>query len=392
MTARTTSATKETGEPDHAGHPGGASVWYRWTAPADGSVAIDTCGSGFDTLLAVYGGASLPALSAVASNDDAGCGAGTSRVTFTADAGVTYRIAVDGKNGQTGHLNLRVGIPPNDQFADAITIDSPLAGVPGSTRGATAQQGEPYGNTAVPANSVWYRWTAPATGPVHMHTCSATGSPMDVHVYTGETLGSLSPVDERGLPGVGGYPRMGGCDDRDPWVESLNALVFTATAGTTYAIAVDAPLDPLINGFRSGVGRFVLHVDAPRNDLRLGALPVAGADASVSTRNTGASKQPGEPDHGGDPGGASVWFKWFAGGTGSTTISTCDSAIDTLVSVELPDGSAVASNDDSDACGHGSTGSAVSFEASEGTRYLIAIDGKGGATGPIQLDVQGAAD
>ena len=29
-----TEATKEPGEPNHAGNPGGASVWYSWTAPA----------------------------------------------------------------------------------------------------------------------------------------------------------------------------------------------------------------------------------------------------------------------------------------------------------------------------------------------------------------------
>ncbi len=32
-------ATKESGEPNHAGNSGGASVWYHWTAPASGSVA-----------------------------------------------------------------------------------------------------------------------------------------------------------------------------------------------------------------------------------------------------------------------------------------------------------------------------------------------------------------
>ena len=42
-------ATKEPGEPDHAGDPGGASVWYTWTAPADGVADVrlhapdDTC-------------------------------------------------------------------------------------------------------------------------------------------------------------------------------------------------------------------------------------------------------------------------------------------------------------------------------------------------------------
>src|SRR5438045_1081690 len=41
-------ATKEAGEPSHAGSAGGASVWWSWTAPSFGSVKIDTAGSSFD--------------------------------------------------------------------------------------------------------------------------------------------------------------------------------------------------------------------------------------------------------------------------------------------------------------------------------------------------------
>src|SRR5687768_12741800 len=53
-------ATKESGEPAHAGNAGGASVWFRWTAPRDGSFAFQTAHSesqsDFDTVLAVYTG------------------------------------------------------------------------------------------------------------------------------------------------------------------------------------------------------------------------------------------------------------------------------------------------------------------------------------------------
>src|SRR6266851_1725342 len=70
VTGTSSGATKESGEPNHAGNAGGHSVWYRWVAPASTSVAIDTVGSSFDTLLAVYTGTSVSALTAVASNDD----------------------------------------------------------------------------------------------------------------------------------------------------------------------------------------------------------------------------------------------------------------------------------------------------------------------------------
>src|SRR2546428_5256756 len=42
-------ATKEPGEPNHAGLPGGRSVWFKWTAPTNGQTRIDTIGSGFNT-------------------------------------------------------------------------------------------------------------------------------------------------------------------------------------------------------------------------------------------------------------------------------------------------------------------------------------------------------
>jgi hypothetical protein len=51
-----TFASKEPGEPNHAGNAGGHSVWWKWTAPSIGTVSIDTDGSGFDTVLPVYTG------------------------------------------------------------------------------------------------------------------------------------------------------------------------------------------------------------------------------------------------------------------------------------------------------------------------------------------------
>src|SRR5664279_1501523 len=100
-------ATKEPGEPNHAGNAGGASVWFRWVAPANGTVTFNTEGSSFDTLLGVYIGTSVSALSPVASNDDVQYPADlTSAVTFDAVSGTEYRIAVDGYGGLSGNYAL----------------------------------------------------------------------------------------------------------------------------------------------------------------------------------------------------------------------------------------------------------------------------------------------
>lgn len=99
-------ATKEIGEPEHAGIVGGHSVWFRWTAPTNGGTTIETAGSAFDTLLAVYNGVSVDALTQVSANDNATPGVVRSKVHFAATAGTTYQIAVDGKAGATGTLVL----------------------------------------------------------------------------------------------------------------------------------------------------------------------------------------------------------------------------------------------------------------------------------------------
>jgi hypothetical protein len=113
-----TSATSEIGEPLHAGVSGGKSVWWSWTAPRSGRVLITTRGSTFDTLLAVYTGASLSTLTPVVSNDNAPNvnDGGTGSVTLNAVAGTVYWIAVDGKGGQAGNIVLRIANPAASDF------------------------------------------------------------------------------------------------------------------------------------------------------------------------------------------------------------------------------------------------------------------------------------
>jgi len=96
-------STREAGEPNHAGNnTGSKSVWWRWTAPAAGQLTLDTHGSGFDTLLAVYTGTGVAALTPVAASDNDGTAGGASGLVLQTQAGQEYEVAVDGASGAAG--------------------------------------------------------------------------------------------------------------------------------------------------------------------------------------------------------------------------------------------------------------------------------------------------
>ena len=139
-------ATKEAGEPNHAGNVGGRSVWYKWTPNITFGVTFSTHGfsTNFDTLVAVYTGASVNSLTQIVGRDDYG-NTNASRVFFPAAAGTTYYIAVDGYNNgtiATGTFTLTWdsnrlvssgtdldGSPMNGSNRDDITVFRPSNGL-----------------------------------------------------------------------------------------------------------------------------------------------------------------------------------------------------------------------------------------------------------------------
>lgn len=106
VSASSVLASKESGEPNHAGNLGGASVWFTWTAPSSDTFTFSTQGSSFDTLLAVYQGNAVNTLALITSNNNDGSASGASSVIINAVAGQTYHIAVDGNNGASGNIIL----------------------------------------------------------------------------------------------------------------------------------------------------------------------------------------------------------------------------------------------------------------------------------------------
>lgn len=101
-----TEATREPGEPTHAGNDGGHSVWWKWTAPEDGSLLLSTEGSGIDTLLGLYTGERVADLHTVTSNDDAFDNSAYSKLQQGVRSNQLYYIAVDSFNAATGVVQL----------------------------------------------------------------------------------------------------------------------------------------------------------------------------------------------------------------------------------------------------------------------------------------------
>ena len=227
-------ATRENGEYYHAMLWAHYSVWYKYTAPGNGVMTMDTVGSDLGTLLAVYQGTNINNIHEIASNDDYPLFSYRSRVTFGTIAGQTYYIVVDydlKTNYNTGDIRLNYvlsNVVGNDNFASASTLPGSNGRLYTTTNvGASKEFGEPDHAGNAGGKSVWFKWTAPAgsTRPYQFVVKSVsanTGATKQTlfAVYTGANVSSLTEV---GRGKIGDYSK----------------LVFTPSPGTTYYLALD---------------------------------------------------------------------------------------------------------------------------------------------------------
>lgn len=135
-------ATRESGESSYTSLPSGTAisnktVWYRWYAGSATSSQIDLIGSTFDTILSLYIplGVAVPTaytqLQVVAGDDDAGGGAGVSKIVFTPVAGQEYWVQVSAfGSGGTGAYTLNYPTPSPRPW---LNIGSGLAARNGTT-------------------------------------------------------------------------------------------------------------------------------------------------------------------------------------------------------------------------------------------------------------------
>jgi hypothetical protein len=243
-------ATKEAGEPNHAGDPGGASVWFAWQAPRSQETFVHLCTEGWDGRIGVYRGGAVGGLTAIASGrtGDQPC----SLFSFRAISSVTYRFAVDGAAGAPaaqGNFDLDIHatpleLPVNDLFANASVVKpTTYEYVGGSTDGATREPGEPGTGGDLAGASVWFRWTAPEGGPMRLFPCLAGFRP-NLGVYVGTSLATLRQVSSP----IALEAHLA----KDCQLGGLGGVTFDAVAGETYSFAVD--------GADGGWGRFQLRL------------------------------------------------------------------------------------------------------------------------------------
>jgi hypothetical protein len=189
---------------------------------------VNTKGSSFDTVLAVYTGSSLAALTPVTSNDNLATSVKYSQVDFTTSRGTTYYFAVDGKSGASGAITLTgagtsLAGPSNDNFTSATSVSGGTWTISGSNFNATRETDEQNHGATSGYSSVWFSWRPTVSG---LYTLSTSGSGFDtlLGVYTGTDFSSLTQVT------VNNNSKTG---------VTWSKVRFTATAGTTYYIAVD---------------------------------------------------------------------------------------------------------------------------------------------------------
>lgn len=318
-------ATKEQAEPRHAGNAGGKSVWYQWTAPSSGVWAFDTAGSAFDTLLAVYTGPSLSALTLVASNDDA-LPLSTSQVSFYANAGFTYRIAVDGFNYEGA---------------------SPVSAASGNIR---------------------LHWVSTAQAPFISGFSPTNGRPGSTVIISGTNLSSPTRVEFNG---------------------SAASLISSSSTRLTVSVPASANSGYITvvtaGGTNQSAQRFIVQ-RPPDNDLFANATPVGGPVGQVTVNTEDATTETGEPAHANSTGGHSAWYRWVPTQPGVYQIDTFGSSFDTVLAVYSGNSLAtlqpVAANNDAGSL----TTSCLLVSAAAGAEYRVAIDGDRGARGTAVLN------
>ncbi len=301
------SATVEPGEPGLISGAD-ASLWWKWTAPADGTLTLDTIASGNMVVeTTVYEGTLLAELNPVfgplvtsASSTTYGI-LSNQTASVTVSAGTTYSLRLNGADlktypsrGTNGLLQAQYTFTPtvvaaaNDAFDQSIPLTGYANEVAGSTILSTMETGEPQPWPLAPSGSVWWSYAAPQKGVLRV----STGLP--VAVYRGATLGSLELAGR----------------------SSDAAVVVNVEKGERVLIAAYR--------YPSDAETFTLHtlLQFPLvNDAFADRIKLSGTNCSFAADNTLATLEAGEQKPSTNTVGHTIWYSWTAPFVGRLTFA-----------------------------------------------------------------------
>lgn len=374
VTGFNTNATKETGEPDHAGRLGGRSIWYTWTAPATGVATLDTYGSTFDTLLGVYTGTVVSNLTQVAANDDDDSNDPNlvtnhfffSKVRFNAMAGAAYQIAVDGFGGDGGYYVLTGQFQTTNNLLPDITTQ-PQSQVAGF--GATIVLGVTVQSSNAPA----YQW--------FFNGLALPGATTNPLVITNLGLGNVGDYSVRVTDSVTGQ-----------YADSDRAAV-EISSDPDAGIVLQDKLDRLERGIKAlGILPGVKPLDAASSGDFVGFYSVSAGGVGYHVgNNVLGSTDLGEVNHGGLIGSASLYLSFQTTNAGTFIVDTHGSTIDNVFAVYKD----TANYDQLDNGFLGAATNAANVQVansvqvtngSSGGKFLVAADGVKGKKGTVQIN------
>ncbi len=151
-----------------------ANIWYLYMATITGEVKINTCGSQYDTKIAVYSGSNCyPTSSRLLECNDDACD-WQSEVTINVTAGSSYLIEIGGYGSHKGQGVLNFiydsgGQVPNDNCYNAEET-SEVESLLFNTTNATFDGP----GACVRGTNIWYIYTASCTGQATINTCSSS--------------------------------------------------------------------------------------------------------------------------------------------------------------------------------------------------------------------------
>ena len=181
--------------------------------------------------------------------------------------------------------------------------------------------------------------------------------------------------------------QMAGTSQAAPHVSAAAAVLRAAHPADTLDQTVarltgtGVPVTDARNGISFPRLDLLAALGAPANDNFAARSVLDGDAGSAAANSLNATREAGEPVHGGGAGGSSVWWGWTPATSGVASIGSAGSGFDTLVSVYT--GSTLNGlTRVADAAGPGGV---ATFAARQGTEYLIAVDGASGSSGGIVL-------